>query len=71
MWKQISSEEVKERILYRLSSKKEDDFEPDNIYIVDMEGLCIVDLDEIPLNTIKDYLDDEKNTVFLLWQDSE
>ena len=71
MWKQISSEEVKERILYRLSSKKEDNFEPDNIHIVDMDGFCVVDLDEIPLNVIKDYLDDEKNTVFLLWQDSE
>lgn len=71
MWKQISSEEVKERILYRLSSKKEDNFEPDNIYIVDMEGFCVVDLDEIQLNVIKDYLDDDKNTVFLLWQDSE
>lgn len=71
MWKQISNEEVKERILYRLSSKKEDNFEPDNINIVDMEGFCVIDLDEIPLNSIKDYLDDDKNTVFLLWQDSE
>lgn len=71
MWKQISSEEVKERILYRLSSKKEDNFEPDNIYVVDMEGFCIIDLDEITLDSIKDYLDNEKNTVFLLWQDSE
>ena len=71
MWKQISSEEVKERILYRLSSKKEDDFEPDTIYIVDMEGFCVVDLDEVVLDAIKDYLDDDKNTVFLLWQDSE
>ena len=71
MWKQISSEEVKERILYRLSSKKEDNFEPDNIYIVDMEGFCVVDLNEVVLDAIKDYLDDDKNTVFLLWQDSE
>ena len=71
MWKQIGNDEVKERILYKLSSKKEDDFEPDNIYIVDMEGLCIVDLDEITLDEIKDYLNDEKSTVFLLWQDSE
>lgn len=71
MWKQISSEEVKERILYRLSSKKEDNFEPDNIYVVDMEGFCIIDLDEITLDSIKDYLDNEKNTAFLLWQDSE
>ena len=71
MWKQINSEEVKERILYRLSSKKEDNFEPDNIYVVDMEGFCIIDLDEITLDSIKDYLDNEKNTAFLLWQDSE
>ena len=71
MWKQINNEEVKERILYRLSSKKEDNFEPDTIYIVDMEEICIVDLDEVVLDTIKDYLDDDKNTVFLLWQDSE
>ena len=71
MWKQISSEEVKERILYRLSSKKEDNFESDTIYIVDMEGFCVVDLDEVVLDAIKDYLDDDKNTVFLLWQDSE
>mgnify|MGYP004459139769 CR=1 FL=1 len=71
MWKQISSEEVKERILYRLSSKKEDNFEPDNIYVVDMEGFCIIDLDEITLDSIKDYFDNEKNTAFLLWQDSE
>lgn len=71
MWKQITNKEIKERILYRLSSKKEDNFKPDNIYIVDMEGFCIVDLDEVTLDGIKAYLDDEKNTVFLLWQDSE
>lgn len=71
MWKQISSEEVKERILYKLSSKKEDNFDQDNICIVDMEGFCVIDLDAVVLDAIKDYLDDDKNTVFLLWQDSE
>jgi hypothetical protein len=70
MWKQISSEEVKNRIICRLTEEKRSEVEH-TIYIVDMEGLCIIDLDEIVLDTIKDYLDDDKNTVFILWQDSE
>ena len=71
MWKQIKNEEVKERIFYRLSDKKENDAESDVIYIVDMEGDCVFNLDEVQFNIVEDYLNDEKNTVFLLWQDSE